>query len=500
MPESSVLEGLAELKKHLKEAKETSATKAELTEKFGSIKAEVDKITKAFEEDVKRKTSLSLPDAAPMAKAARELYHKGLKSVRDVVGVRTYDEGSDGRTVHVPIVSMEVRSALFLMDCVYLADQIKGRTSPGWQERKRAQGEREAFLAVFPELGGRYDALVTELKALTTGGAASGAEWIPTGFASSLLDEIRLSNPTINMFPVINMPTNPWVNPMLAGIGQCLLKVEGSNATESNLATRKRTWTTATFANFQSFSYEMEEDSIIAVLPEVRRNILISLNEGLERAIVSGDSDGTHIDFDIQGGSALLPEKAFGGLRKFALDPKGTGSASSHSGAGAQLTVAMIGAAIAKQVKFGLNPMDSAILVNAADFMGLLTEAGSPVLTRDKFGPQATIETGALAALWGRPIFVSNGVERRRDAVAATGVNTNAGPNTFSTALVLNRQNFRLGDRRKVTVEDDRDIVAGVVKLVGSARWAFQSLEGDMTDANFNPLALPAVVAIINIA
>ncbi len=65
----------------------------------------------------------------------------------------------------------------------------------------------------------------------------------------------------------------------------------------------------------------------------------------------------------------------------------------------------------------------------------------------------------------------------------------------LSTAVLLNRMNFRLGDRRDVRIETDKDITSGKNMIVGTARWGFMALEQNAGTPN----AMPAVVAIINI-
>ena len=97
--------------------------------------------------------------------------------------------------------------------------------------------------------------------------------------------------------------------------------------------------------------------------------------------------------------------------------------------------------------KFGVNVRELVWLVSSKVYQQMVALA--EVTTVEKFGPNATILSGALAALDGIPIVIS---EYIRDDVDATGVNS-GGPNTFSTVLLANHRRFYLGQRRPIRVK-----------------------------------------------
>lgn len=508
MPEPTVLELVAQTKASIEEIKKGVVTKAELDERIGKLSTKVEDIEKAWKEDVQRKTP-----SGQVTGAARKLVELGIDSIdklnaQRLKHVSLYEKGLRGELRPKLAVDPDVKAAFELADEMYIVDRLmayKHGEAKLAKLKAQAGGEKAFFLERFKGhlLIEQWDRFTRDLaqvtgKALTSTGVGTGDEWVPTGMASNLLDQIRLAVPTVNLFPVVQMPTNPFDYPIRSTPGRAYIRSENTAVTEGTLSTAKRQIAAYTFANYQAFSDEASEDAIIAVAGEIRSDLIRALGEGLEEALVNGDSDGANHfdeDYDTASAGSRTFNASFSGLRRFAI-VDGGGSNSTASGGGAFLTAATVAAALASMGKFGAQrTADLALLLNAESWLKLLTEANSPILTVDKYGPSATILTGELSRIYGIPVFVSFGVEQRRNAVTTAGNNTTAGPNTFSTAVLLNRMNFRLGDRRDVRIETDKDITSGKNMIVGTARWGFMALEQNAGTPN----AMPAVVAIINI-
>ena len=490
--------------------------KRQVTLSQGEHKGRIDKIATDFEEVqgqlrkvVDRKTSGL--DVDPQS-AGRWLGREGgFKSVRDVRQVQLYERNDiTGLTTHTLAVPDNVKQACRIMDEVYICDTLATMKYGREWQREKEENEREAFCKRFPSIGYKHDAIVTSLneyhgKVLTTGGAGTGSEWVPTGFSSNLLDLIRLANPVVNLIPHINMPRSPWLFPLLNTINTAYRKTESTAITASDLGTLSRTWTAHVHAVYQAYSDEMDDDSIVAIAPAIRIAVLRAMSEGLDEALVNGDVDNAaHFDNDYI--TAVPPYRTYqggmSGLRHYALD-QGTGTANTVDGGGNAITHVDVGAALATMGKFAAGKIalgDVVALVTAQQWIQLLTEPSSPIMTVDKYGAAATILTGEVGRIFGVPIFVSYGIEQRKDSVdALAGQNSIAGPNDLSCALVFNRQNFRIGDRRDVRFETDKDITAGRNDVVVTARWALQNIEGDPTDAGWDPVGTPAVCVIRNI-
>ena len=492
---------IGQLKTQVDDVMKLSLPKADAEERFKKIEDGFAEMQAKLAEERNRK---ELEPSGETSGAGLWLLQHGCKSIVDISNLKMHDvNGWTGQTTTRLIVPDEVRAACQLMDEVLIVDQMMKIQDPvGWEGMKQSMGEKEAFCSKFPELGARQDLVV---KVLTTGGAATGAEWIPTTFTSQLLDIIRVQNPVTNLIPHVNMPANPWVFPIMDPVGLAYRKQENVNITESTPGTANKTWTAHVCAVYHSFSDEMDEDSIVAVAPQVRASIIRAMAEGLEMAIVNGDSNNAaHIDDDFQTGSAPFRyyQGGINGLRQFALDlGGGTGTVSALNGASAFLGFQMVGDALAQMGKFGAGRIgtgDIVLLVNNESWLKLLSEADSPVVTVDKYGAQATIISGELGRVFGVPVMTSFGIEQRRNVLADTGMNDATG-NTFSTAILFNRMNWKLGDRRDFRFETDRNIIAGRNDVVATARWSMNAIEGDSEETNWDPSATPAAVAIVDI-
>ena len=194
------------------------------------------------------------------------------------------------------------------------------------------------------------------------------------------------------------------------------------------------------------FSKSLEADSALAVLPYVQRKLVQAFVDAEEKAILDGDTDGTHQDTDTNSSGATHMSWAWDGLRKRAL------ANSSASGGGSALTVALLAARRADMDQYGLNPAECAFIVPISSYYALMND--SNVITVDKLGPQATILNGQLGSLYGVPIIVS---EHARTNLNASGVH-DAITTTKTYALCVNRNEWVMGARTPLALETDDSI------------------------------------------
>ena len=415
-----------------------------------------------------------------------------------ILSAPLYKKDADGRILfkgEEPVKASpdEVIEAAKLCDKVVIVDAILRGTRLGeaFDKAVRRWGFTKALMDFVPSLGERWARLQGKATQLISTTAGSGDEWVPVGMSATLFDEVRLACPEAMLFPSVRMPTNPWDWPKKTGVGQCYIRTEGNAPTASVLTTGKITFTAYTFTNYQQFSDEMNEDSIIAVADAVRADVIRSLAEGLSMAIINGDSDGAnHLDYDYttgQLGSAYPQNSAFSGLRQYALDAN---SYSVNCG-GDALSWRDIASGLETMGKFSADRLADGsviLLVGPKGWNQLLTEENSPLVTRDKYGPGATILRGEMGRLFGVRIFPSFGVAAREDQVTTNGYNENGGTNTLKTAVLVDTRSWAIGDRRDVRIETDKVITSGINQVVSTARWGFQPME----------TSEPHTVALIN--
>jgi len=287
------------------------------------------------------------------------------------------------------------------------------------------------------------------LRAMDTDTSAEGTEWIPTGIGASLHERVRASGKVAALFPRINLPTNPWKWPLEGADATAYRVAEptsdtATKVTVSTPGTGAATFDAEIFGGRVLFSKSLEADSALAILPFVQTKLIRAFVDAEEKAILDGDTDGTHQDSDV-GSSTTDARTAWDGLRK-------RGLANSAASAGSALTVALLAARRADMDQYGINPMDMAFIIPMSSYYALLSDTN--VLTVDKFGPQATILNGQLASVYGVPIIVS---EHIRSDLNASGVYDGI-TTTKTAAYAVSRTEWVMGQRSPLALEVDDSI------------------------------------------
>lgn len=307
------------------------------------------------------------------------------------------------------------------------------------------------------------------LKALTTTGSGTGAEWVPRDLGSELLRRLYLESriAQLMMANEIDMPTDPFDLP-LSTTRPTFYKnaTQNTAGTASTPATAKPTLTTTKLMAQVDYSYEMNEDAIIPILPLLQTLLGEAAAQSLERAIINGDTTATHQDSDIH---AITNDaaKSWMGLRKLALAITGLKIDLSTGG----ISRANLVALKKRLGKWGRRPSDLAWIVGANgenDFLNL-----DEVVTVDKRGSGATTLTGEINQFLGIPIITS---EESREDLNASGVYDGT-TTTKGSVILCNFRQFMLGNRRSFMLEVDRDITTQTNKIVASYRKAFQPVE-----------------------
>lgn len=310
-----------------------------------------------------------------------------------------------------------------------------------------------------------YQALTRAMDTQTT---AEGLEFVPRELSASLIERINLELKVAALFPLVDMPSQPFDIP---GFGVSRLRT-GSHAEQTadtgqtkikktTPASRKITLSAVKLAVEAIVSKELEEDAIIAMLPFLQDELVDFLAADIEDALINADTAGAHQDSDVS--AADDPRKIWDGLRKR------TQAGQKTDAGNAVLAVAMLRANRKKMGKYGVNPADLAHVMAISAYMQILGD--SNVLTVDKYGPQATILRGELGSLDGSPIVVSEYVRQDLNATGVyDGVTTNR-----TLALTVNRRGYLMGSRRGITVDVYRELYAESDQdaVIASLRRAF---------------------------
>ena len=293
--------------------------------------------------------------------------------------------------------------------------------------------------------------------------------------SSELWRGVMAESKVAGLFRQIRMPTNPFSMPVSDARIRFLPGTQNAEATDDDIKVSNRTLTAVEAVGQVSWSYDLDEDSVIAMSPHIRENFEISAAETLDDLILNGDTDLTATNINKEGATvdrATLGEghwTLLDGLRKGLLGEADRRYALALDGGNKESY---------RQLLEGLDDKAQDIrnlvfLVPPRMAIDALTIP--EVVTIDKFGSNATIRTGQLAAIFGIPI-VSTPMLRKN--VAADGkVNSTPANNVVWSMIGVNTLGYRLGFRRELQVETERSVSKRQYTMTGSLRVAFQSRE-----------------------
>lgn len=305
--------------------------------------------------------------------------------------------------------------------------------------------------------------LKSMVRAFSSTTAGDGDEWVPTVISASYVEEYELERKLAAAFKEMPMTSSPWELPVQTDVTKARLASENGAMTDVNFGTEKIQFSARKLSDYFILPEEMNEDSAPAILELARRDVAVSQIRAIEDAIINGDTTGTHMDSDTT--AADSNRKAWKGLRKLALE-----ASSTVDFAGAAVTEAKLSDMRKLASKFGVNPRELAWCVGPSAYAQFLKLDN--VTTLEKFGPQATVLSGALAVYAGIPVVVSEYVrEDLNDSGVHDGLTT-----TKTVVHLVNASRFYVGRRRpiRIRVAQDPNMEYDRWKLVSYQRVDFK--------------------------
>lgn len=290
-------------------------------------------------------------------------------------------------------------------------------------------------------------------KALDTATAVGGGDWIPTNFTPEFFEFVRVQTKVAALFRTIPMPSNPYKLPIgigristfkhdeqIADTGQTKIPVSDVNDLSANTVLTAKGHAARVLT-----SKDVEEDSIVPILPFLNSEIITAMAEGREDAILNGDTAGTHEDSDVT--SASDRRKLWLGLRAMSNDQ-------SYNVDLASFDLTTIRTLRSKMGKYGVMPSALAWITGIRGYLENLLSLAE-VITIDKYGASATILSGELGKLDGIPLIVSEWVREDLNASAVF-----ASGSTKTALHLVGRDNFVIGERRKASVQLLKELYA----------------------------------------
>lgn len=305
--------------------------------------------------------------------------------------------------------------------------------------------------------------------ALDTSTAGAGLELMPSLLGSSLWEDIRVESRLAAAIPEIDMPSDPFTVPL--GLGNMTFRkgTQNTSPTPGDPTTDDSVLTTTEQVAEVDWSYNADEDAIVAMLPALRNLAAVNAGETIDSFLLNADSTNAATgninsdDADPDDDSYYLSAGQDGLRHLWLVDNTGQGV----NGGAVAVTDALMASMLGKMGKYGIDPRRCVIVPGVEAFLSMLSLTN--VATMDKFGPEATIRTGQLAAYRGVPIIPS----AAHGLVEADGkASDTPGNNTLGAITAFAPEMWYKGFRRQVSIEVDRDIKKRQYILVISFRIA----------------------------
>lgn len=355
--------------------------------------------------------------------------------------------------------------------------------------------EQVKELRCYKEFEGLRNHLTRALDSATTG---EGVEWVPTGYSAQIRAKVAVQLRAAGLIQSFMLPTNPWIFPFETALPTVQKVSETttaqaapydlSGATEmygSGEPTGKATFTLKKHRALQVVSREFEEDTIAATMSWLQDRTAYAIARGRERTLING-ATGTHIDNDLAGGAASIPEKTLNGIRKFW---SGLSGATAVGAGAATPTSAMYRQLRALMGEFGVDIANNVWLVSPLGMMHMMSM--SQVQTLEKYGAGATIVNGEIGRLDGSPVVLSGIM---KDNLHTTGVNASGQSNNTTQILCWNTLNWAWGEKPGMGLEAVRLPIVDQTVLVLFDRFDLQYL-GAATDKTVGAISnIPATI------
>ena len=325
-------------------------------------------------------------------------------------------------------------------------------------------------------------------KALDSTTAAAGDELVATLEAAELWMDVNLMTAVLPLFRQTPMPSNPFDIPRQLGDVNWYPVDENVQVTTTTPGTGKTTLTAYSLKAGVPFSDELEEDAIIALASEIRQGMARNAAEVIDDVLLNGDTTATNnINNDGVVSSKSTVGKAhyllgFDGLYHL---PYVDNTAQRIRVAGALANTSYNNLAL-KLGKYAAPQARGDVAFIVPVNVAIKTMQLSQVETLEKYGPRATISAGEISSIYGTPMIWAS----QFGLVDTTGAVRNASANnTTGRILMVNASQWRVGFRRQITFEPDREPGKSQTTLYLSFRIAFAERTGTRSSASHTAAA-----------
>jgi HK97 family phage major capsid protein len=447
----------------------------ELLDKRDAAKAAADaEAKKAAEIDTLRKENEELKTAA--AKANR--LPGGAPLVREYADTDKYD-------------------GLDAAETALAADVLRGANRPvpvGMVKAialKTAREEKNGYARGNLKAAGFGDLSDAAIKAATdpmySTGSLIGSDWVGTAYSNQIWEAIRANAQVVGRIPTVVIPdgysseyfpvesTDPtWYKVAETTANDSTMKIPVGTVTVSQMATATKQLTVAKMGARVDYTGELTEDSIIGFAPQLRMQLAKSGAEMMEYVVIDGDTATSSNINDIGGttysGAATSLFLLTNGFRKSPLVTTTTQSRSAAGGFVVEDFIATLKLLGSNGIGAG-DPRQCAFIVDPNTWFAAmqLPEA------KDANQTVLRVQDGAVKYAYGVEVVPSwfmhkNSTSRKANTAGKVDQDT-AGNNLYGAILAVRFDQWKLGYKRRMTMEVTRRPESDSWSIVALTRW-----------------------------
>jgi len=359
------------------------------------------------------------------------------------------------------------------------------------------EGLPERLRRVPKDLYETYQELMPYMRSdetMATSAANQGADHVTTMMNAAVWRDIIIAGTVMRQFEVFDMPSNPFEYPTLTvpttpmkrvveATDTAHGEVGGSNVPVFAFVTDKRTFDAHAFGGQVLVSQEMMEDAGFDLLAQYYEYFIKYLAWTLDWALIHGDEAASVINMAHYGtdpsATAYNACLNLDGIRHEILHITTTDNWEDIEFAADSLTATreLMGA----NGIYGLDPADLVAFFDSVTYYDALALA--TIQGMDKFGERATLLTGSVMQLDGIPIVTPGSAYELTNGIGQVEDSHDTVQGSYT---VCNRRGIKIGRKRNVQLNFNRDWSSTLAALLGTTRVDIQFLAPGMVAGGYD--------------
>jgi HK97 family phage major capsid protein len=458
MPDAEVLSKIQEMRTFLQEKQEAS---------YGVLQSEFEKLKTGMADIDKLVREMRRERVSSLSDQGRVIVTEGRFTGLDMIGLSIVERivqkkyATKGHTADSSSFLETLAESRKALASSVTFDTVMAWQERGLKERRTALGTNDfnaGIIGFREDLASWTEALMEPLRrAMDSTVAGSGDELVPTLEAAELWMDVNLDSVVLPLFRQVPMPTEPYDFPLQLGDVNWYPSEQNKQTTTTDPATAKTTLASKGLTAGVPFSDELSEDAIIAIASELRRSISRNAAEVIDDVLMNADTtvqdninaDGTTISGETAGKAQWL--LGWDGIIHQALIDNSSQAIDINAAVSAN---AVFNAILRKLGKYAAPRRRGDVVLISDVNTAIAALAITEFETVDTAGSRATLSTGEIMSVYGRPYVHTDAI-----ALADTdGKVTSAGNSEDNGRVVaVNTSQWRVGFRRGITIESDRE-------------------------------------------